>query len=63
MIGVIRNNDKHRKQYMLTFRKISNRELKYLHDFNIGSRKGKRKGREVKASSSSVLWGNRKYRF
>lgn len=55
MIGVIRNNDKHRKQYMLTFRKISNMELKYLHDFNIGSRKGKRKGREVKASSSSVL--------
>lgn len=41
---------------MLTFRKINNLQLKYLHDFNTGSRRGKRKEREVKASNRSVLW-------
>ena len=50
-----KNNDKYRKQYMLTLRKTSKTELKYLHDFNIGSRRGKRKEREVKVSSSCLV--------
>lgn len=44
---------------MLTFRKISNLQLKYLHDFNTGSRRGKRKEREVKASNRSVSVGEK----